>query len=107
VGKLSHEVSTSYTAVGSTTHLAVQLAQHAEPGTILISNTTARRVRGEARLETLGAIQLTEQTPPLLAFRVLGVGLPLTSMAILGRMCGASLWGAGENWQCCMTHWYK
>jgi class 3 adenylate cyclase/DNA-binding winged helix-turn-helix (wHTH) protein/tetratricopeptide (TPR) repeat protein len=84
VGKLSRDVSTSYTAVGSTTHLAVQLAQHAEPGTILISDTTARTVRSEIRLETLGAIQLTEQAPPLLAFRVLGVGLPRTSMATFG-----------------------
>jgi class 3 adenylate cyclase len=40
VGKIGENLRMDYTAVGDTTNLAARLQQHAEPGSILISEST-------------------------------------------------------------------
>ena len=64
---------TVYVPIGNTTHLASQLARHAEPGTMLISETTAQRVQGEAVLGTARAVPLAGEATPVLAHTVLGM----------------------------------
>ena len=46
VGKIGDNLRMDYTAVGDTTNLAARLQQHAEPGAIVISETTERLVHG-------------------------------------------------------------
>ncbi len=45
VGTVGNDLKMDYTAIGDTTNLAARLEQLATPGTILISETTARMVR--------------------------------------------------------------
>jgi class 3 adenylate cyclase len=59
IGTLGDGAPTPYSVVGSTRHLAAQLTQHAEPGTILISDMTARQVGREVRLKARGTVSLT------------------------------------------------
>ena len=51
LGSLGDDGRLTYTAVGDTTQHATWLAQQAAPGTILVSDATARLVHGEVRLE--------------------------------------------------------
>ena len=53
VGSIGDNLRMDYTAVGDTTNLAARLQQVAEPGTILISDTTRRLVQGHFHLEAL------------------------------------------------------
>jgi class 3 adenylate cyclase len=72
VGSIGDNLRMDYTAVGDTTNLAARLQQLAQPGTILLSETTARLVRSEARLEALEPVQVKGKTEPVTAWRVLG-----------------------------------
>ena len=72
VGSIGDNLRMDYTAVGDTTNLAARLQQLAQPGTILLSGTTARLVRSEARLEALEPVQVKGKTEPVTAWRVLG-----------------------------------
>jgi class 3 adenylate cyclase len=71
IGRRGDAVPMPYAAVGSTTHLATQLTQHAEPGTLLVSDVTARQVHSEIRLKPFETVYLTTGTTP--TFEVLGV----------------------------------
>ena len=50
VGTVGNDLKMDYTAIGDTTNLAARLESLAQPGTILISEATARLVRGFFRL---------------------------------------------------------
>src|SRR5262249_4875102 len=45
----------------------------AEPGTVLVSETTRRLAQGFARLESIGQLELKGKEEPVVAFRLLGV----------------------------------
>ena len=47
MGTIGDNLRTDYTAIGDTTNLAARLQQHADPGTILISEATYRLVRDD------------------------------------------------------------
>jgi class 3 adenylate cyclase len=49
VGTIGDNLRMDYTAIGDTTNLAARLQQHAEPGTILISEATHRVTRDDVR----------------------------------------------------------
>src|SRR5262249_43063497 len=53
---------------------AARLERLAEPGAILISDSTARFVEGYARCELLGAVEVAGRKEPVIVHRVLGVG---------------------------------
>src|SRR5215831_8550673 len=72
VGSIGDNLRMDYTAVGDTTNLAARLQQLAEPGAILLSETTARLVRSEVRLEALEPAYVKGKTEPVVASRVLG-----------------------------------
>ncbi|MGH7276640.1 MAG: ATP-binding protein, partial [Candidatus Rokuibacteriota bacterium] len=74
VGAIGDNLRMDYTAVGDTTHLAARLQQLAEPGTIVVSDATARLVRGYARLEPLGPVEVRGRSAPVEVHRVTGVG---------------------------------
>src|SRR5207249_811018 len=54
VGTVGNDLKMDYTAIGDTTNLAARLQSLAEPGTILISETTHRLVRGFFQVRPLG-----------------------------------------------------
>ena len=58
VGAIGDNLRMDYTAVGDTTHLAARLQQLAVPGTIVISEATARLVRGYVSLEPQGEAEV-------------------------------------------------
>jgi tetratricopeptide (TPR) repeat protein len=72
VGKIGDNLRMDYTAVGDTTNLAARLQQHAEPGTILISDATARLIDGAVNLEVVAPWLPTGRTKPLAIYKVLG-----------------------------------
>src|SRR5881409_87540 len=69
VGSIGDDLRMDYTAVGDTTNLAARLQQLAEPGTILLSETTARLVRSEVRLEALEPAYVKGKTDAIVASR--------------------------------------
>jgi class 3 adenylate cyclase/tetratricopeptide (TPR) repeat protein len=74
VGGIGDHLRMDYTAVGDTTNLAARLQQAAEPGSILISDTTSRIVQGAVLLEALPPLQVKGKTHPIQAFKVMGLG---------------------------------
>jgi len=72
VGAIGDNLRMDYTAVGDTTHLAARLQQHAAPGTILLSQATARLIERHVALEPLGALELRGLSGPVTAFRLTG-----------------------------------
>src|SRR5262252_6778547 len=58
VGAIGDNLRMDYTAVGDTTHLAARLQQMAEPGAIMISDSTADLVHGYVELEAQGPVEI-------------------------------------------------
>src|SRR2546427_143423 len=79
VGAIGNNLRMDYTAVGDTTHLAARLQQMAEPGAIVISEATARLVRGYVALDTRGEVEVRGRSAPVPIHLVLG---------IVGHACG-------------------
>ena len=73
VGSIGDNLRMDYTAVGDTTNVAARLQQAAAPGEILISEATARLVRGELRLLPAGALTVKGKSDPVTAYKVVGV----------------------------------
>ena len=72
VGSIGDNLRMDYSAIGDTTNLASRLQQVAEPGTILVSESTTRLVQGAVRLEALPPVEVKGKTEPVLIFQVLG-----------------------------------
>jgi class 3 adenylate cyclase/tetratricopeptide (TPR) repeat protein len=72
VGAIGDDLRMDYTAVGDTTNLAARLQQLAEPGRILVSEATARVVRGDVVLEPIGPLEIRGKSVPVHASRVMG-----------------------------------
>lgn len=71
VGQVAVDMPMAYTS-GDTLALARQLARHAAPGTIMLSETTARLVAHTVRLEALPLTPGQGLTVPLAGYQVLG-----------------------------------
>ena len=74
VGSIGDNLRMDYTAVGDTTNLAARLEQLAVPGTILMSDTTARLVQDEVHLEVLESAYVKGKAEPVAVYTVLGRG---------------------------------
>src|SRR5262245_36412808 len=72
IGRIGDNLRMDYTAIGDTTNVAARLQQIADPGAILISEATARLVRGDVRLDPLGALTVKGKSDPVVAYRVRG-----------------------------------
>jgi class 3 adenylate cyclase len=71
VGSIGDNLRMDYTAIGDTTNLAARLQQHAEPGAILISETTYRLVQDDVQADSLAPISVKGKTKPVPSYRVL------------------------------------
>jgi class 3 adenylate cyclase len=74
IGSLGGDGRLTFTSAGDTTHLAAWLAQQEAPGTILVSEATARLIQGAVRLEAGPPMPSPEQSHPGRAYKVLGLG---------------------------------
>lgn len=72
VGSIGDNLRMDYSAVGDTTNLAARLQQVAEPGTMLISESTRRLVQGAVRLQAISSIQVRGKPDPVTPYRVSG-----------------------------------
>ena len=74
IGHLGDDGRLTFTSAGDTTHLAAGLAQQGAPGTILVSEATARLVQDAVRLEAGPFMPSPGQSHPHRAYKVLGLG---------------------------------
>ena len=88
VGAIGDHLRMDYTAVGDTTNVAGRLEQLADPGSILVGETTARLAQGYVRLEPVGPLPVRGRAEPVTAYRVLGLG---TRRARLDPSAGPAL----------------
>ena len=72
VGAIGDNLRMDYTAVGDCTHLAARLQQSAAPGTIVVSQATARLIENHVALEPLGALDIRGLSAPVTAYRLAG-----------------------------------
>ena len=71
VGTIGDNLRMEYTAIGDTTNLAARLQQHAEPGTILISEATYRLVRDDVRADRLEPIAVKGKSKSIVSYKIL------------------------------------
>ena len=74
IGGIGDQLRKDYTAIGDTTNLAARLQQIAEPGTVLVSESTLRFLQGSVGLRALDPVQVKGKEAPIQAFLVLGAG---------------------------------
>jgi predicted ATPase/class 3 adenylate cyclase len=72
VGRIGDDLRMDYTAIGDTTHLASRMQTLAEPGTILVTESTHRLVEGFVRSERVGPMDVKGRSTPVVAYRVTG-----------------------------------
>ncbi len=70
VGKIGDDLRMDYTAVGDTTNLAARLQTAAQPGSILISERTAKLVLGRFLTHPVGPLVLKGKSQPVPAYEV-------------------------------------
>jgi class 3 adenylate cyclase len=82
VGSIGDNLRMDYSAIGDTTNLAARLQQVAEPGTMLVSESTTRLVQGAVRLEALQPVEVKGKTEPVSIYKVIGT-LPRRSPIVV------------------------
>ncbi len=82
VGAVGSDLKTDYSAIGDTTNLAARLQSLAEPGTVLVSQTTERLVRGFFETRDRGLLEVKGKSQPIAAFEVTRASGISTPMAI-------------------------
>jgi len=106
VGDIGSAEHAEYLAVGDAVNLAARLQTAAAPGKVLLSESTARLVRGSFELASLGEITVKGKTAPVAVFEVVGPlaaparsrGLAVLRSPLVGREADlATLTGALEG----------
>jgi class 3 adenylate cyclase/tetratricopeptide (TPR) repeat protein len=82
VGTVGNDLKMDYTAIGDTTNLAARLQGLAAPGSILISESTARLVEGRFELEPVGPLRVKGKSEAMRAYEVRGALESAMPMAI-------------------------
>src|SRR5439155_891443 len=72
VGNVGNDLKMDYTAIGDTTNLAARLQALAEPGSVLISETTYRLVRGFFEVRALGPLAIRGKADRVPGYEVVG-----------------------------------
>jgi ABC-type oligopeptide transport system substrate-binding subunit/class 3 adenylate cyclase len=72
VGEIGSAEHAEYLAVGDAVNLAARLQSAAAPGKILLSESTARLVRGSFEMASLGEITVKGKSAPVTVFEVVG-----------------------------------
>lgn len=93
VGAVGSDMHMEYLAIGDSVNVAARLQSAAQPGTVLISETTAKLVRASVELQDLGEIVVKGKSEPIKIFQVVepkrlrdsGRGLEGLSSPLVGR----------------------
>ncbi|MGH7786141.1 MAG: ATP-binding protein, partial [Candidatus Binatia bacterium] len=97
VGTVGNDLKMDYTAIGDTTNLAARLESLADPGTILISEPTARLVRGFFELRQVGPLVVKGKPEPVAAFEVVTARPHSSPMAVAAERGLTPLVGRSEE----------
>jgi class 3 adenylate cyclase len=97
VGTVGNDLKMDYTAIGDTTNLASRLESLARPGTILISEPTARMVRGFFVLNEVGPLTVKGKSEPVVAFEGVAARSAATPMAVAAERGLTPLVGRSEE----------
>ena len=73
VGAIGNDLRMDYTAVGDTTNLAARMESLADPGGILISDSTYRLVKNYFEFESLGEVAVKGKQAPQAVYKLTGV----------------------------------
>ena len=92
VGGIGDQLRKDYTAIGDTTNLAARLQQAAEPGMILVSESTMRFLQGTIQAKPIGPLTLKGKEGPIPAFLIADSGLP-SDQAVMSGMALSSFVG--------------
>ncbi|HEY7220727.1 MAG TPA: adenylate/guanylate cyclase domain-containing protein [Candidatus Binatia bacterium] len=82
VGSIGSDLRMDYTAIGDTTNVAARLQQAAQPGRIMISETTHRLVAGYFHTRPLGGLALKGKTEPVNAWEVISPRVARTRLEV-------------------------
>jgi len=70
IGNVGTDMHVEYLAIGDAVHIAARLQSAAEPGSILISSSSARMIGDDFALKDIGEISLKGKTDPIQVFEV-------------------------------------
>jgi class 3 adenylate cyclase len=73
VGNVGALEMRNFTAIGDTTNLAARLQTFAQPGQVVVSETTYAQIAGVARVRPLGAPPLKGKSQPISVYELLGL----------------------------------
>ena len=82
VGTVGNDLKMDYTAIGDTTNLASRLQSLAAPGTILVSESTHRLVRGFFEVRAAGPFEVRGKAEPVTAYEILGRNETTTAIGV-------------------------
>jgi len=82
VGTVGNDLKMDYTAIGDTTNFASRLESLAEPGTVLMSESTSRLVRGLFQVRPLGPVAIKGKAEPVAVFEILSANDTSNPMAL-------------------------
>jgi adenylate cyclase len=74
VGNVGTALQRSFTAIGDTTNLASRLQTHAQPGQVVIGETTLTAIAEQAQTEPLGRIAVRGKRDPVAAYILVALG---------------------------------
>jgi adenylate cyclase len=74
IGNVGTAEQRSFTAIGDTTNLASRLQGHAQPGQVVIGETTHAALRTLARVEHLGDLEVKGKAAPVSAYHLISLG---------------------------------
>jgi adenylate cyclase len=74
VGNVGTAEQRSFTAIGDTTNLASRLQGQAEPGQVVIGETTFEAIDNGASVEPLGELRVKGKADPVAAYVLIGLG---------------------------------
>jgi class 3 adenylate cyclase/tetratricopeptide (TPR) repeat protein len=97
VGTVGNDLKMDYTAIGDTTNLASRLESLAQPGTVLVSETTFRLVRGRFDMHSVGPLTAKGKSEPVVAYEVIGLRESVTPIGIAAENGLTPLVGRGPE----------
>lgn len=87
-GTIGTDLKMDYTAIGDTTNLASRLQGLARPGTVLISDATARLVEGRFELHRLSPFEVRGKSGRIVAHEVVGASVDAVSPMEIAKARG-------------------